>query len=341
MYNPYQNYNQTAGYPQQQFINTEYNQFQQMIYDGQFGMNAPQQMNNMQFGNQNNFVFQPINNYPQQTYSYYQPPKYDYYNPYGAPINQYNQYPPYNYYNGYQQQYAGYNGYNNYRPFMQPAQQQQMIQERVDMEKIKYRYVYGYLGKEISEDELDKMLNPTNEVNKPSPEEMTRMQEVNYLCFLESLPEINEQNCSALRQAAAIRNMSMEYHKKYDRHSMFEFLQNDLWKIERDIWLEENTMQNYNRNLSMLYNSKDYNELLRLHKSANPYVDEILNTSRYDNNIDDMEIGVQQAFDRERRRRLILEGKVPEFISSEETQKRRELWTQQILQQIRQKNGGM
>ena len=60
-----------------------------------------------------------------------------------------------------------------------------------------------------------------------------------------------------------------------------------------------------------------------MHKSSNPYVNELLDTSRYDNNLDDMEIGLPQILDMQRRRKQVIEGKVPTYISSEETQRRR------------------
>ena len=57
-------------------------------------------------------------------------------------------------------------------------------------------------------------------------------------------------------------------------------------------------------------------------------------------NLDDIEIGMQMAFERERRRKAILEGKVPEFISSDETQRRRHEFTQQLLNKVYSKGGG-
>ena len=71
-----------------------------------------------------------------------------------------------------------------------------------------------------------------------------------------------------------------------------------------------------------------------MHRSSNPYINELLDNSRYDNNIDDMELGMNIAFDKERRRKQILECKVPSFISSEETQRRRHEFTSQIMQAI-------
>ena len=42
----------------------------------------------------------------------------------------------------------------------------------------------------------------------------------------------------------------------------------------------------------------------------------------------------------QRRRRQILEGKVPQFVSTDEAQRRRNEFTNQIMQQIYSKGGG-
>jgi len=136
--------------------------------------------------------------------------------------------------------------------------------------------------------------------------------------------------------------MSYNLHQALDNHSLCEFLEDDLWKLQREFWIRDNLKLNGNRDLSTTYNSSDYNELLKLHNSStSSYVSDLLNNSRYDNNLDDIEIGMKMAFDRERRRKAILEGKVPDFISSDETQKRRHEWTQQLMNQIYRKGGGV
>ena len=56
-------------------------------------------------------------------------------------------------------------------------------------------------------------------------------------------------------------------------------------------------------------------------------------------NLDDMEIGLPEILDMQKRRKQVLEGRVPTYISSEETQKRRHEFTNQILNQIYNKGG--
>lgn len=342
---------------------------QNMIQTGQFGAYSPmqqpnynpymnQQYNNMvpingyQQQYDNGYVFQPINN--QQTYSYYQQPKYDYYNPYGQPIqqqygmynNQYNNYQPYGNYqynNGYNQynnygynQPYGYGQYNNYQPYVTTSQRK-MIDEQVELAKMKYRLVDAYFNRKTDEEELDRRLNPYNQVNISTPEEIANKQMAQRMAYLASLPYETPDKPNA--DAMYLRQMSSNMHKELDRHSLCEFLENDLWKLKREQWIKDNIQRNADRDLSKLYSSQDYNELLNMHRSSNPYAESLLNTSRYDNNLDDYETGMNLAFDKERRKRLMLEGKVPTFISSEETQRRRHEFTDQILKQIYNKGG--
>jgi hypothetical protein len=89
-----------------------------------------------------------------------------------------------------------------------------------------------------------------------------------------------------------------------------------------------------------MYDSNDYNELLNLHKSSNPYIGSLLNTSRYDNNLDDIEMGMRLALDKARRRMNVLEGKVPDYISSPEVQEARNKFLNVVLEKMYKKNGG-
>lgn len=332
----------------------------QMIQQGQFGVSSPiqqtgynpytnqQQMyNGYQYNNMvplnalpynkanNNFVFQPINGYN----NYYQPQRYDYYNPYGQQQNIYGgYYPPTQYYNP----YTGYQSYGNYSPFISPVQQQKMAAEQVALMKIKYKIAAAWDGKVLDEEELDRRINPQNEVNRLTVEQIAERQEtefINYVSALSRMPMQYENNAD--REARLMREYSANFHAEFDNHSLAEFLYDDLWKFEREEWIRENIIKSAGRNLSTTYNSNEYNELLNMHRSSSPYINDILNTSRYDNNIDDLEIGMNVVYDKERRRQAILSGKIPSFISSEETQKRRAAWTSQIMDQIYKKGAGI
>jgi hypothetical protein len=311
-------------------------EMENMIQNGQFGvnspiqqqtgynpyMNQPTQFNNMNPlpNNNNGFIYQPI---PQP----YQQPQYDYYNPYGPPINY---------------GYNNYGYYGGYKPYISPQQQDKLFNEKLNMVKLKFRIAATYLGNTIDEDKLDQMLNPKNKINIPTTEELARRQEYDYVQHLSQIANSTypQPESNAQMQARLINTYSYSMHQELDNHSLAEFFVNDFWKLKRDQWVRENIARKNSRNLSAVYDSKDYNELLNLHRSSsNPYINELLDTSKYDNNIDDLELGMNIVYDRERRRQAILNGKVPSFISSEETQKRRSEWTNAIINQIYGKGG--
>lgn len=324
-FNPYQSNMIPFGNYSQPMMQGQYQYYNSNLY----GSQQPQN---------NGFVFQPIGGYQQQSpYGNYQQPQIqNYYNPYGNTFSS-----PYGN-SGYGNAYS-YNGYNNYRPFYSPMAVAQYQAQQVELFKLKYRMANYYVGNEIDEEYLDKICNPNNPANIKSKEQIEIEEENKFIQYVSGvangkIPEIVSQ---AQREADMLNLMSYNMHKELDNHSLCEFLEEDLWRLQREEWIRQNIKVNGNRDLSTVYNSRDYNELLKLHNSSsNPYVSDLLNNSKYDNNLDDIEIGMQMAFERERRRKAILEGKVPEFISSDETQRRRHEFTQQLLNKVYSKGGG-
>lgn len=310
-----------GGYNVYQTNQPQYNYYNNNLYNEQYNTN-------------NGFVFQPVTNYyaPQSPYGgqspYGQQQQYSYYNPYGNTFTNVQQNP-----------YAT-NGYYNYTPFQSPLAMNQYQQQQIEMFKLKYRLANYYLGNEVDEEKLDRMCNPNNEVNRKTNEELREEAEFKHIQYISDVANgiYPEAEGPSRRQARILNLMSDNFHREFDDHSMCQFLEEDLWKLQREEWIRKYIKRNANRDLSSIYNSKDYNELLNLHNSSsNPYINQILDNSRYDNNLDDVELGVQMAMEKARRRRAILEGQVPTFISSEETQKRRQEFTQQLMNQIYRK----
>ena len=327
-FNPYQNnmipfgnYNQPMIQSQQQY----------QYYNNPYGMQQPQN---------NGLVFQPIGGYQQQSpYSaYVQQQQSNYYNPYGNAFKQ----TPYGInqnYTSYGNSYS-YNNYGGYSPFISPVAMQQYQNQQVELFKMKYRLANHYVGNDIDEEYLDRLCNPNNPIHQKTEEQRSIDEEHRFMQYVSAVAagRIQVPKSYAQQQADILNQMSYNKHQALDNHSLCEFLEEDLWRLQREEWIRQNIKINGNRDLSAVYNSNDFNELLKLHNSStNPYVNDLLNNSRYDNNLDDIEIGMNMAFDRERRRKAILEGKVPEFISSDETQKRRHEWTQQLMNQIYKK----
>jgi hypothetical protein len=324
---------------------------QDMIYGGAFGSGGPMnpqgfnpyQNNIIPFGNyipygnqpQNNgLIFQPVGGYQQQSPygAYVQQQQSNYYNPYGNTFNQ-GGYSPYG--NSY-----SYSNYGGYSPFISPVAMQQYQNQQVELFKMKYRMANHYVGNEVDEDYLDKLCNPNNPIHQKTEEQRSIDEDHKFMQYVSGVANgtIQVPRPQAYREADMLNLMSENMHKAFDHHSLCQFLEEDLWRLQREEWIRQNIKINGNRDLSAVYNSNDFNELLKLHNSSsNPYISDLLNNSRYDNNLDDIEVGMNMAFERERRRKAILEGKVPEFISSDETQKRRHEWTQQLMNQIYRK----
>jgi hypothetical protein len=217
---------------------------------------------------------------------------------------------------------------------------QQYQNQQVELFKMKYRMANHYVGNDIDEEYLDKLCNPNNPIHQKTEEQRSIDEDHKFMQYVSNVANglIQVPRPQAYREADMLNQMSINMHQALDHHSLCQFLEEDLWKLQREEWIRQNIKVNGNRDLSAVYNSNDFNELLKLHNSStNPYVSDLLNNSRYDNNLDDIEVGMNMAFEKERRRKAILEGKVPEFISSDETQKRRHEWTQQLMNQIYRK----
>lgn len=323
-FNPYQsniipfgNYNQPMMQPQQQY------QYYNNPYAAQ-----PQQNNGL--------VFQPIGGYQQSSPygAYVQQQQSNYYNPYGNTFSQY----PYDQtgYSQYDNSYS-YNNYGGYSPFISPVAIQQYQNQQMELFKIKYRLANHYVGNEVDENYLDMLCNPNNPIRKKTEEQKSIDEDHKFMQYVSAVANgrIQVPISYAQQQAGMLNQMSYNKHQALDNHSLCEFLEEDLWRLQREEWIRQNIKVNGNRDLSAVYNSSDFNELLKLHNSSsNPYISDLLNNSKYDNNLNDIEVGMNIAFDKERRRKAILEGKVPEFISSDETQKRRQEWIEQLMNQI-------
>lgn len=307
------------------------------IQSGGFGYNAP-----------NPNLYNPYNNVvPMQT-QYIQQPIYGF---------QQVQQPVFaNYPIGYQQPYYGYGsqqglfGGDYYNPYgmssygygYSPQAYQYAQQQEKNMLKLKYRGAFKILGKEIDEEKLERTVNYIQNPNyyfnyqEKTQEEIRDFSEYQYFVNVSNYVNSNGYMVPTLDMMAGnnVLIRSLEFHKYFDDHSLVEFLEEDLWRLEREEWIKENVNRNGTRNLKATYNSKDYNELLAMHRSNNPYINQLMDDSRYDNNKFDDTVGMNIVLDKERRRTEFLRQKLPTYISDEETQRRRHEWTEKILQGI-------
>ena len=331
----------------------DYQSIPQMIQNGQFGVSSPIQQtaynpyNNMMPLNAsyqqqptNNFVFQPINyGYQPSQQNYYNPygnPQQNYYDPYGQQQNYYNPYGQPSYYNPYGQPQAIYN------PMIMMQQIEQANNQHLTVLKAKYRVAAAYNGKNVTEEELDRMLNPQNKSNIPSEAESAAIRDHQAMVALYNSFEHAAYYESAFdRQTRIMQEYSANYHKEFDNHSLAQFLDEDLWKLQREDWIRKNINRSASRNLKNTYNSNDYNELLELHRSSNPYIRDLLNNSRYDNNIDDLELGMDFVRAKQQRALSVRNMEIPSIsmVSSKETQERRAAFSNSIMNIIKSNKG--
>ena len=223
-------------------------------------------------------------------------------------------------------------------------------QDKIKMEALKYKMVMKYYGNEVSDSEainkFDKVYNPQSVYKELSPEQIKKhneRQEFAYICNLGKQIEYGSKIVDPRYE-----NMCTEQAKMHqlDGHNLIQFFNDDLWRIKREQFIEQYIIPKHNegRDLSQTYNSTEYNQLLALHASnasrANPFVNQLMNDSRYDNNLFDDPVGMQAAIERELARAARMQEKLPAYISDEETQQRRREWTNEIQKQILAVKGG-
>lgn len=325
-FNPYLNMQNNlmpfGGQPQINFMNPPMPQYPNQQYNNEGYVFSPYPMNGMD----NNPYYPPM----QQQQSIFGG---DYYNPYPEMTN----------FGGYvnnQTYYNGNYGYPNYgyTSYGSPMNYRNAIDAQKAIEVLKYRIAAKFLGKELNEEKLDEYLenkfNPQARFSKMSIEERMNAAEYQQELEIYRYSLMPQPESPAEYTARIMIQMSNNFHKEFDNHSLFEFMTNDLWRLNREFWIANNIKKDNGRDLSGTYNSNDYNELLALHRSSNPYINKLMDDSRYDNNNYDVPIGMKVAFDKERRRAQFIQEKLPTYISDEETQRRRQEWTNKILGSI-------
>jgi hypothetical protein len=222
-----------------------------------------------------------------------------------------------------------------------PMAYQQQMNNGVEMNKLRYRIAMGYLGKEVSEEQMDQMFNPQNPVNTKTPQEQ---KEYNLYMTMRRYSELGMRPVQPMTEAQLgammLANARQSFDERYGDNDMYEFFNKNSWRIFTEIHEHEN-YKDHSRDLRSTYNSPEYNELLNMHNSSNPWINQLMDDSRYDNNQDDLEVGMNLAFERFKRRETIMNGPLDangkRFISSPEVQQKREAWTKKILDEIMKK----
>ena len=239
------------------------------------------------------------------------------------------------------QQAQAYNSWYNPYSFntygMNPMAQQQRADNAINIRKLKLRLMAGYFGRTISDDNLDILTNPSNPVNVMPQEDQECLNQYRMLQQLNQLSLRPVQPMSKTQyDAACMAAAQASFDQTYGNDDMFTFFNKTSWRILNEIYEHENYVDN-SRNLGRTYNSAEFNELLNMHNSSNPYINQLMDDSRYDNNQDDLEVGLNLAFERAKRRQSIMNGPANpsgRYLTTPEMQKKREAWTQTIMNQI-------
>lgn len=265
-------------------------------------------------------VPQPINSYPMQRRD-------DYYNPFPQ----------------FQQPYQGYRPFSPYmggNPYMSVQRLAGYKQMRIGLEKQKCKIYCTYMGKEYDDDYYDRIFNPDHPMNQRTPEQYEADREWNYIQSLSKLfmaPPTSMILTPELSTAMYINNSRKNFHDMFDNHSMCEFFEEDFPRLMHEEWLRTNIRKNANRDLSGTYDSKGYNELLAMHKESAPYISELLDNSRYDNNLTELELGLRDILDRAKQAANRLTRPVPKYISSPEVQEQRRKFSEMLISQMYEK----
>lgn len=242
------------------------------------------------------------------------------------------------YINPYQNPYMGVN------PYAQMQARQNAMDEQVKVQKMKAQMICKVKGIEYDDEYYDKMFNPNNPANRPSEKEIQQQKEWDWM--VRASAQFHSGifvDCPEYARARNIQQYMRNYHTMFDNHSMFEFLNNDLWKLELEDWMKENLDLGGDRDLSGMYNSEEYNRLIEMHCQQNPEIKQLFDILRYDErtkhmSAGDIASGLGGLYDRTQRIKNILNGKLPQFISDDEAQKRRRLFTETVLQQAASRN---
>lgn len=334
--NPYQQ--QYIQYPQQ-YMQQQNNYItpgtiQDVITSGGFGYTSPQQQSNIipiGGGYQSN-NYQP---------TYYQQQKYDYYNPYGQPIqNGYNQYNPNNYYNILHQQQMQSPMYGYQQMYYNPYQQQYMtmisnIQKtNYDMNKIRAQIV---CGSNFDQNKFDERFAP--KVSQPRQMTKEEIQCADYERKINLYYNVPEMPCT--REAYIMNLWSDEFSKKFDERNLYEFMCKDVVEMVYKMWVNDN-FRDYGRDFSRLYDSNDYNQLLRFHRDNNDFIQDLARKKRLDPNSEEVEMGFDLLTQMlEQRKQDIRLGKftnpLSDLVNNEDYQRRQKAFLDRCQEAVEKK----
>lgn len=260
-----------------------------------------------------------------------------YYNPYNRHNVDYNNPFP-EYYNG------GY--YNRYRPFISAQQQEQINQMYFRTSQIRQKLICGIIGRKYNEEEFNKINAPIDNsayYNEDITEEQFKAEQ-NWMdvqrFYYYSMNPNRYYKSEEQRTAEWLQAYLTEYHRRYDNHSLCEFFEEDLPRLEHELWVSKYIDKNSSRNLKSIYNTDDYNRLLSIHASNDPYINTILNDSKYDNNTDlEQDMGLVELLHKHRNKQFQNPpmSAFQSYINRPEIQEQRKRFNEELYGQLYKK----
>lgn len=188
------------------------------------------------------------------------------------------------------------NTYNNYyNPYIAAKQQEIQYAQRLeeqrqqsDMMKRLSRSACKVTGEEISEDKLSNLYDPQYQQQQQFTQEQYEAAITNKLMNHEIYRRFNNVKPANPQQQLHYR-VSAQYKEQYpDEMGLYEFLDNG-WKILSSI--EEEKYLAQQRNLTQLYNTNQYNDLIKMHSNTSNYFNSAFRPQGMPNvSIDDMEV---------------------------------------------------
>lgn len=310
--------------------------FYNQIQNGYFGSTQPMPQQGVYM---NQYNYPNYNQYYQPQQPVYQPVQYQ--SPFGG-----------NYNNPYAGQTFGYNQFGQYQPnqFQSPTYMQKEIDNQKKLFELSARLCAAYRGKEINEERLRERLYPSvRQQNLPQKSHKEMMEDRDWNDTIQMMRIADDPNTYYRTRSYSCMVMFNEQLRaeaeEFKGHNLVQFLNDDLWKLEREAWIRKNINRGQDRNLSTTYNSREYNELLNMHNSGNPILNVLMDEDKYDNNGSKYtaEIGVTPmgshiSINKETGRLAFKRPPLPGYTDEEIAEKRRQ-WTEYCQHAVRRKDG--
>lgn len=253
-----------------------------------------------------------------------------------------------------QQQYYPNQGYRYNMPTSNYGEGSKFYDEYVNG----YRAVIGGMckanGGEVNQEVFDRMFYPNRYAreNQRKMTEAQRLNEQNWNICMQYMRYGVPTNGTHIMSQTQLNIYARELADKrwaesIKDHSLWQFFNQDLWKWAYEEWKAENLVDN-SHDMSRTYDSEAYNQLLQIHyerehPEAAAQMQEQEQQERPTDGagnplVEDVPMGIGNTIDAINRRRNLLEGKVPKFVSTPAIQEKRRRFMNALAEQIKERD---